>query len=456
VNASAGTVDGKSCVSFVTGNPAGNNYAQISRDLGDWGSESLATYTLRFNGIANLGSVADESTSVPYPHWTMYHYHDGGRRSVCMIQGDGSLALMRSTGNEKYKFVPAGTFKDDTWYEVTIWQRIASGNHISDFKCWVDGVLVADQTGLTIGTELTGSDGHNIVGLGAESGTGGTTAYLHSIRQGMFPVTGADAYYNNTRDTYGLISGGSTGDFAQSFQVANTNRIVGGGIGIYDNTNMASANSVTFSIYPDNSGVPDTSSAALSSCTVDIRTDGRSAAQSAWFTFDTPFTPATGVTYWLVVESATGFRWMYDQNSAPGYANGNLRFGGTNYPNDDFHFWIAQDNTLAPDMTSVSQAVNAAAAPTELRAILDIEEVDAAAENTDFSAEVSRDDGTSWSTVSLSAISGDVAGRAIYAGTADVSSQPSGTQCRIRMTTANGKWLRLHRWALQADQALSL
>jgi hypothetical protein len=108
------------------------------------------------------------------------------------------------------------------------------------------------------------------------------------------------------------------------------------------------------------------------------------------------------------------------------------------------------------DMTLVSNAITAASAPAEIRALIDVEAIDAATAGTDYTLEVSRDGDTTWAAVTLAAVSGNAASRAVYAGTADVSGQPSGTSVKWRFKTFNSKEIRLHRVALQADTTLSV
>jgi len=107
------------------------------------------------------------------------------------------------------------------------------------------------------------------------------------------------------------------------------------------------------------------------------------------------------------------------------------------------------------DMTLVSETITAAATPTEIRALIDVEEIGSATAGTDFTIEVSRD-GTTWTAGTLGTISGDNTARAVYAATIDVSGQPSGTDVKWRFKTLNSKEIRLHRVALQADQALTV
>ncbi len=456
-DANAGTVGGETCVSFTTTTPQGNCYCNVNKDIGYWGTESLVSIKVRFDDIANLGTFTDGGAAA-YPMVQIYTTHNGGRRSLLVIDGNGRICKNRGGGVNTFHFLTAAdTFVDDVWYDVTIWQRMDSNNDISDIKIWIDGELAVNQTGQDYETDSSGSDGYVQIGISAESGTGGTDMYLHSIQCGSFPVTAGDTFFNEdwTSTHYATMTGGgTTGDDGQSFQVSDTRAIVGGGLSIYDGTGIGTTNNVTFAIYGDDGGAPDIAGGALATCTEDVSRDLNSAQAAHWFTFDTPFTPATGTTYWLVVDATTAFRVKHD--TAGGYANGQSRTGGTNNAGNDLCFWIQQDRNIGLDMVFVTEAVTAAEDPDEVRALLDIEEVSAATENDDFTASVSRDGGSTWEALTLALVSGTASGRGVYAATGDVSGQPSGDQCVVKLETANGKVIRLHRLAEQADQPLSM
>jgi hypothetical protein len=114
------------------------------------------------------------------------------------------------------------------------------------------------------------------------------------------------------------------------------------------------------------------------------------------------------------------------------------------------------DITSMPNITMISNSITADSAPSELRVLFDIEQMEAATENTDFVGAASRDGGTTFTTGTLAKVSEASATRAVWAATIDVSGQPSDTATRLRLTTANNKFIRLHRWAIQSDQVLAV
>jgi len=131
---------------------------------------------------------------------------------------------------------------------------------------------------------------------------------------------------------------------------------------------------------------------------------------------------------------------------------------GTNAatPGITFSNW-AWSWTAAPvNVTPQSNSFTAGAAPATLRPILDVEEIDTITINTDVLAKVSRDGGTTWSTATLAQISAVSGNRKVWAADVDVSGQPTGTAVRIRVDTANTKEIKMHQWAIQADQSLTI
>lgn len=457
VDASAGSVGGNSCISLVSTSPQANSYAHIYKDIGHWGSESLVSMEIRFSDIAALGAFADGGTAV-YPALQIYTTHDSGRRSLLSIDGNGRLVKNRGGGVNTYHFLSdAGTFVDDVWYVLTIWQRLDSSNCISDIKIWLDGEKIVDQSEQDYETDSTGSDGETRIGISAESGTGGSYVYLSSVKCGVFPVTSGDVFFNEdwTSGHYTQIVGSSSaGDYAQSFEVSTGNRIIGGGLALYDGTGLGTSNEVVFAIFGDNGDAPDIAAGALAAGTVDISRDMNSAAATCLFTFDIPFTPTPATKYWLVADPETTFRVKYDD--AGGYPDGAMRTAGTNDPGSDWCFWIEQDHAVGLDMTLVSNPVTASADPTEIRAIIDLEKVGDAEENTDFSASVSRNGGATWAVANLTPASFPGSPRCVYSGSANIESMGTGTDCVLKLEVTNEKEVRLHRWALQADQPLSL
>ncbi len=102
------------------------------------------------------------------------------------------------------------------------------------------------------------------------------------------------------------------------------------------------------------------------------------------------------------------------------------------------------------NLTVRSTAHTAGAAPALMKAVLLVEEVDAATAGTDYSVRVSRDNGTTWATATLSETFTSVAPvsgmRVVQTDDVDVSGQPSGTQLIWEFNTHNNKRVYLHAW----------
>ena len=95
-------------------------------------------------------------------------------------------------------------------------------------------------------------------------------------------------------------------------------------------------------------------------------------------------------------------------------------------------------NEDSPAMTLVSQATTAQATPTSADIVMLYSNgAGTATLNTDLTAEVSRDGGTTWTSATL-ASQGTTGGHTIVtAHGVDISSQPSGTSMKWRVKTLN-------------------
>lgn len=91
------------------------------------------------------------------------------------------------------------------------------------------------------------------------------------------------------------------------------------------------------------------------------------------------------------------------------------------------------------NMTLVSNAFAATAVPTVARVACFIDPQDSITMNTDFTAEVSRDGGTTWTAVTLALVSNPVGAVEQYEGSVSISAQPSGSSMKYRLKTLNNK-----------------
>jgi len=113
----------------------------------------------------------------------------------------------------------------------------------------------------------------------------------------------------------------------------------------------------------------------------------------------------------------------------------------------EFDFKIAAWASPA-DMTLISNAATAQAAPTDARIVILHDPVDSVTPNTDVKAYASRDGGTSWTQITLANEGAWDANYTILIGTADISGQPSGTSVKWKITTHNNKEQRVKAVAL--------
>lgn len=105
-----------------------------------------------------------------------------------------------------------------------------------------------------------------------------------------------------------------------------------------------------------------------------------------------------------------------------------------------YAFAVAWKHTPTTDnMTLVSNVFTAGAVPTVARVAAFIDPQVSMTINTDFTSEVSRDGGTTWSAVTLALVSNPVGTVEQYEGTVSVSGQPSGTSMKYRHKTLNNK-----------------
>ncbi len=100
------------------------------------------------------------------------------------------------------------------------------------------------------------------------------------------------------------------------------------------------------------------------------------------------------------------------------------------------------------NMTLLSNAQIAAIVPVAGRIILFEEDVDSITLNTDIKAYVSRDNGTTYTQVTLEDCGNYVAGAQILQGEVSISAQPSGSNMKYKVETLNNKNLKLHGTAV--------
>lgn len=103
------------------------------------------------------------------------------------------------------------------------------------------------------------------------------------------------------------------------------------------------------------------------------------------------------------------------------------------------------ENVTANNLTVRSASLTAASAPTKIKGLLSLKEVDAATAETDYTLEFSRDGGTTWTAATLTELytMPTTGMRMVETNEVSVAAQPSGTAPRWRFKTLNNKNVEL-------------
>ena len=186
--------------------------------------------------------------------------------------------------------------------------------------------------------------------------------------------------------------------------------------------------------------------------------NGSAVGSAAWhtFTFASPYFAAAGdyvfVLHWTGDNNYSAYPSIGFDNTSPTHAGNytHKHAGGSHLAvsGTDAIFELYGYTESLGNMTLVSEAFTADAAPSTARIVVDEEDVDAVTINTDLTAEVSRDGGTTWSAVTLALDGPNASGRKTYSGEVSVAAQPSGTSMKYRLATFNLKEQKIHGVAL--------
>jgi len=239
---------------------------------------------------------------------------------------------------------------------------------------------------------------------------------------------------------------GTTYIQAQSFTVSSGFSC--DGVSVFARVNIGSpTGNITFRIETDSGGNPSgTLVHANATGTINIS----DWVELSWNRCDfSSFTLNPG-TYWLVVslgsQSSNNYiTWKGDADG--GYDGGVSKKstdGGSSWVDNTGWDMLFQIHGTTQNMVLVSYSFEARSAPTTVRLTVMEEDVDSVTLNTDIKGYVSRDDGTTWSEISFSDFGEYLPGKRVLSGSVDVSSQPSGTDMRWKITTHNNKDLKLH------------
>ena len=203
------------------------------------------------------------------------------------------------------------------------------------------------------------------------------------------------------------------------------------------------------SIYTNNSGSPGTIVGGASD-TVSIAATG-----DKTFTWSSNAPSLTaGTSYWFVFSDISGGSGSvtidyaaYDSSHATG--NHDTITSITQVTSATARVAFAVGAT-SQNMTLINAGLTAATAPSKGLISIQAQFVDSSTLNTDMTAEISRDGGTTWTAVTLAAGATN-ANFTMYSGEATISAQPSGTSMKYRVKTLNNKNIRVSgvvlRWS---------
>ena len=199
-------------------------------------------------------------------------------------------------------------------------------------------------------------------------------------------------------------------------------------------------------LYTDDSGSPGVTIGSVSD-TIDCETTG-----DKIFTFATPPPVTSGTDYWLVGERLTSTGEYYvdiftsgtsDWLSARNVAIASMVSDAGSLGGRDWRIEINIQS--ATNMTLVSNAFTATAVPATGRIHIQVNPVDAITINTDLTAEISRDGGTTWTAATLALVETLKDGTLAYEdNSVTISGQPSGTAMKYRIKTLNTKNVQVH------------
>ena len=252
------------------------------------------------------------------------------------------------------------------------------------------------------------------------------------------------------------------GDFTIDFWVYPTN------LSVYSYL-MGSANqnsgSDGFYMFMGNEGYPFLTFAAMwtgSYWTIDIHKYAHDMNLNAWNHIAIVRSGSTISAYTNGVLKGTGSSAVSIVNSNPVYV-GKSPFGFPAFPGyiDEIRIskgiarWTSDFSGSLPNipysligsiynMTLLSNAQVVDDVPTSARIVLFEEDIDSTTLNTDLKAYISRDNGTTYSQITLEDEGNYIIGARVLSGLVNISSQPSGSNVKYKIETLNNKNLKLH------------
>jgi len=179
-------------------------------------------------------------------------------------------------------------------------------------------------------------------------------------------------------------------------------------------------------------------------CTLQGADDSTNINDGTWTDIDS-LGGLSGDATGLVVDRAVGSATPYEALRVK--FTGNSGTGSGYYVCAEVEFYEA---SAPANMTLVSTAFTAASAPDTGRVHVQVKENETITVNTDLTAEISRDGGTTWTTATLVLQETLADGTKAYEDDdVTISGQPSGTSMKYRIKTLNAKDIEVHGVVLQ-------
>tara|TARA_R100001443_G_scaffold45195_1_gene58199 strand:- start:4927 stop:6495 length:1569 start_codon:yes stop_codon:yes gene_type:complete len=422
--------DGSNSDEGTFGLTGGTNHAA-------WGDgNSNGKHVAHLDTVATTGNLSSvkinvDSVSTSFNAQCSVYSNNSGSPGTIVGGASGTVSISE-TGDKTFTWASGGPYLNsgNTYWFIFSDVSGGSGNATIDYAAY----------------DSTHSTGNHDTITSITSNTSATARVQFAIAEHPSEVETIATYTGHNRGDAGMYVEVPTTSTtaAQSFTVSSTDPI--SKVRLWT---TASGPNISMRIETDNSGVP---SGTLVASGAEKASTAAQAGGHPHMALTTPFYPTPGTTYWAVFQSTddTALRiGLTKPNAASStYANGNAYWtgGGTSGDLDMLVYQLTQPR----NMTLVSGAMTADTAPTTGRISVQAEFVESATVNTHMTAEISRDGGTTWSLVTLTAGATN-ANFTMYSGEAALSSQPSGTSMKYRIKTLQNKRIRVSgavlRWS---------
>ncbi|QIG76741.1 concanavalin A-like lectin/glucanase protein [Rhizobium phage RHph_Y52] len=344
----------------------------------------------------------------------------------------------------------AGVVALNTWYHIAV---VRNGN---TFTIYANGVSVATGTSTASIPNYTGP---LKFGMGPTSNNQFFNGFFDEIRVSNVArwtanfTPPATAYFTDTSSSQNYIY-----DATNDWFIPTGSQITAA---TASDTTAAISGSVTYTVVDRTLSIPNNATIAAvgiystSSFTTAFKIVRRTAAGTydvlasyafthpggGWYdyTLPTPYvTPSSGTLMPAALVPAAFTANIY--TTTRGFKSGDqaVATGVTGWTEDSGLTPIYRLSYLVDNMTLISTIYPAVSVPTTARIALQLADSVTLVPNTDFSAEVSRDGGTTWTAATLALLM-NFNGLKVYEGTVSLTGQPSGSNMQWRVKSLTNK-----------------